>query len=96
MIYPTEKELFYPSALNWMWNYCTWLGKFTDSRGNNYDLGVFIDDDEVSAAIVAGNEPGDYYSGDITNRSEKSKEFDPYEEKYKETYRRAKMNNLIK
>lgn len=28
--------LFYPSAVEWMWSYCTYLGPFTDSKGCNY------------------------------------------------------------
>ena len=58
--------LYYPSAKEWMWNYCIYLGPFTTSRGKNLDLGIYISDDgEISNATVDGNEPGDYFSGDI-------------------------------
>lgn len=59
--------LYYPSAREWMWNYCMYLGPYTDSKGNNFDLGVYFrDDGRVSSfAIVHGNNPGDYFSGDF-------------------------------
>ena len=78
-----------------MWSYCIYLGPFTDSKGRNYDLGVFIDsyteasDTEVSAAIVNGNEDGNYYSGSL-NRPQEHREF------YIETKRRAVELGLIK
>lgn len=60
-------DLHYPSAIEWMWDYCLFLGKFTDGEGNNYDLGVhyagFKDFAKFSLAIVCGNEPGNYSSG---------------------------------
>jgi hypothetical protein len=58
--------LYYPSAKEWMWNYCIYLGPFTDSRGNNYDLGIYINHNsflEYSNATVYGDEPGNYLSG---------------------------------
>ena len=61
--------MYYPSAREWMWNYCIYLGPFTDSQGNNYDLGIYMDSDEfigVSAAIVYGNENGEYLSGTLS------------------------------
>lgn len=92
-----SEELFYPSAIDWMWDYCIWLGKFTDSKGYNYDLGIHIDSDKsYSAAIVDGNNPGDYYSGDLKpNRHSEKDGFDWYYEKYNEAYKRAKERNLI-
>jgi hypothetical protein len=64
-----EDDFYYPSALGWMWNYCHPLGKFTDSEGNNYDLGVFIDmlgkQVVYYNATVYGDTPGDYFSGEI-------------------------------
>lgn len=57
----SSAKLFYPSAREWMWDYCIYLGSFTDSYGRNYDLGIH----EKSAAIVFGNTPGDYSSGDL-------------------------------
>lgn len=93
------EELYYPSAIEWMWNYCHYLGPFTDSRGNNYDLGIYIDksDGHYSGAIVFGNTPGDYYSGQLieNNKHDDNPERDWYEEKYRETYSRAKKQNLI-
>lgn len=61
--------LFYPSAREWMWQYCIYLGPFTDSRKNNYDLGIYIEDpsstDRYSNASVYGDSPGSYLSGDF-------------------------------
>ena len=99
------EELFYPQAIEWMWNYCIPLGKFTDSKGNNYDLGIHILEDningrpykEISAAIVCSNNPGDYYSGELKpNRQSEKDGFDWYYEKYNETYKRAKAKGVIK
>lgn len=98
------EDLFYPSAINWMWNYCINLGKFTDSRGNNYDLGIHISEwvyngkpsKEVSAAIVCSDRDGDYYSGEIMeSRYGSNPELDWTHEKYRETYKRAKERKLI-
>jgi len=60
-------DLFYPQAIDWMWDYCLFLGKFTDSKGVNYDLGVHFNGESLtthqfSLAIVYSNEPGDYSS----------------------------------
>lgn len=63
--------LYYPSAREWMWNYCIYLGPFTDSKGHNYDLGIYIDINtelqyyHISNASVYGNTPGEYLSGDF-------------------------------
>jgi len=82
--------LYYPSARKWMWDYCIYLGPFTDSDGKNYDLGVFISDDHFCNATVFGNEPEDYSSGLIHPRIA----FD--NEVVQEVIRRAKQLNLIK
>jgi hypothetical protein len=83
----TNAPLFYPSAKEWMWDYCIYLGPFTDSKGNNYDLGIYLGSDSYpSAAIVYGNEPGNYLSGFNINSKR---------ECYIETWRRAKELNLI-
>lgn len=80
--------LFYPSAREWMWNYCIYLGPFTDSKGQNFDLGIFLDSSGLgkSAAIVYGNEPGNYISGNFNYLKS---------EHYTETYNRAKCLNLL-
>jgi len=81
-------NLHYPSAREWMWNYCIYLGPFTDSKKANYDLGIFLgDNDEPSLAIVYGNNPGEYISGDINHNSTK--------ESHQETIKRAKLLNLL-
>lgn len=59
-------DLHYPN--HEIWSYCLFLGKFTDSKGKNYDLGVhhntFSQDFcEFSDATVFGNEPHQYSSG---------------------------------
>lgn len=62
-------DYHYPSALEWMWNYCVSLGKYTCPRGHNYDLGIWIDQRGcLSDATVYGNEPGNYSSGDLSYR----------------------------
>jgi hypothetical protein len=85
--------LYYPSAKEWMWNYCIYLGPFTNSRGNNYDLGIYINHDsifEYSNATVYGNEPGQYSSGVIYPMIDFDNEIS------QEVLRRAKELNLIK
>lgn len=63
--------LYYPSARQWMWNYCIYLGPFTDSKSKNYDLGIYIEYSKklnmtfYSNATVYGNRPGQYLSGDF-------------------------------
>lgn len=86
-------KLHYPSAIDWMWNYCIYLGPFTSSLGINYDLGIFINSDRfyTSAAIVYGNKPGNYYSGDLNIFGFGVEDRD---EAYHETRKRAKSLNL--
>ena len=86
--------LFYPSAREWMWDYCIYLGPYTDSKGTNFDLGIHIDIWEngtkhYSAAIVDGDNPGDYFSGELDERCILRREC------YVETVRRAKELGLI-
>jgi hypothetical protein len=97
IINPDDK--FYPNADNWMWDYCTFLGKFTDSKGNNYDLGIYIETwvhngkevQDVSDATVYDNEDGSYTSGSIIRHMEGE------DREWKlEVIRRAKAMNLIK
>lgn len=87
-----EKEnKFYPEAENWMWTYCEFLGKFTDSKGRNYDLGIYVGEKPyISAAIVWGNTPGDYSSGDLHRYSGHSGTNFVKFEHYTETINRAK------
>jgi len=55
--------LNYPGAVNWMWNYCIYLGPYK-YENTKYDLGVYINPyNELSAAVVYGNEEGNYISG---------------------------------
>ncbi len=90
-----ENDKFFPGADEWMWNHCIFLGKFTDSSGQNFDLGIHDDGDRyISAAIVDGNEPGDYFSGPLTNRP--TRKNDVYDEKYRETLKRAIEAGYIK
>jgi hypothetical protein len=89
----TNADKFYPQANNWMWNYCFFLGKFTDSEGVNYDLGIHIADEcaEYSLAVVFSDEAGDYSSGSLAPHADER--FNP---EYKlETYRRARMLGIV-
>lgn len=88
--------LHFPKAKNWMWNYCVYLGPYTDKSNNlHYDLGIHLrpEGDIVgnSLAIVYGNEPGQYISGSIP--SPRGWVQSPM---YRETLKRAKALNLIK
>jgi hypothetical protein len=90
--------LFYPSAREWMWNYCIYLGPFTDERGHNYDLGIFISNEvtgleSFSAAIVYGNTPGNYLSGSMKTFYYNDKNPFSY---YTEVYNRMKLLGLYK
>jgi hypothetical protein len=78
-----------------MWNYCIYLGPFTDSEGKNFDLGVYSTPEinMISAAIVHGNEPGDYYSGELKDFGLDNS---VHSEVYHETRKRAKSLNLYK
>jgi hypothetical protein len=96
-----EEKYFYPEAEHWMWNYCIFLGKFVDSRGEKWDLGIHVRDNElhkdkvvISGAIVNGNEPGDYYSPcfNFCRQDEYEKRIHTYSpaEAYIETIKRAR------
>ncbi len=62
-------DLHYNSAKEWMWDYCLFLGKFTDSKGRNYDLGIHFNGEDrdldyiYSDATVYEDNPGSYSSG---------------------------------
>ena len=83
------RDKFYPSADSWMWNYCIFLGKFTDSKGVNYDLGIHVGElggeNDISGAIVGGDTAGDYASPSISGGS-----MFPQNEKAMETVTRAR------
>jgi hypothetical protein len=92
-------DKFYPEANKWMWNYCTFLGKFTDSENNNYDLGIVFKDSGVliigewCSAIVYDNVHGSYISsGDELDKIE---DYTETRECIIEMKRRAKLLNLI-
>lgn len=60
------EDLYYPNAINWMWDYCIPLGKWTDEEsGDNYDLGIHIYYIGISAANVYGDNDGSYLSGSL-------------------------------
>ena len=88
-------DLFFPEAKEWMWNYCTPLGKYISNTGELYDLGVYINpiNKEVSAAIVYGNDPGSYLSGDLNLELFTDINY-PHNLIYRETIQRAKAKGI--
>ena len=59
---------FHPAADEWMWDYCTYLGSGVYNGSEQLDLGVNITSDSpenVSFAIVYGEDAGQYASGSI-------------------------------
>ena len=87
-----DNEKYFPDADEWMWNYCTFLGKFEDKKGQKFDLGILENNGygEWSLAVVYGNNPGDYISGGAKMHN-KNSDF----EFVLETLKRAKKLNLI-
>ena len=89
-------DKYYPEADNWMWNYCTYLGKYKSFDGKQYDLGILLNanyiDGYTSLAVVYDNIPGSYISGDIKKYK---KDFDKIPDFIKETIRRTELLNLI-
>lgn len=77
-----KHKLHYPDALEWMWSYCTYVGSFTSSEGEHYDLGFHVDESftgsdnnfRFTQAIVHDNKPGSYISGRIHDNFEVSAE----------------------
>jgi hypothetical protein len=67
-------DKFYPG--HHMWTYCTFLGKYTASNGENYDLGIYENSGftkhlAYSNATVYGKEDYEYLSGSfflVTNK----------------------------
>lgn len=88
-------NLFYPSAIEWMWNYCIYLGPFVSSDGTKYDLGIHLNKHGrcPSAAIVYGDTPGNYKSGEL---NEFGFSGGANQEAYEETRKRAAFLNLYK
>jgi hypothetical protein len=86
-INPDDK--FYPG--HHVWSYSTFLGKFTDSEGNNFDLGIYLDKSGTCDATVHSNDPSDYSSGEINLYTSLA----TVREFKKEVYRRARILNLI-
>ena len=86
----SSAPLYYPSAKEWMWDYCIYLGPYTDKAGDNYDLGIVIfKDNYMSNATVYGNKPGQYLSGTVFPM------LDFNDEITQEVIRRAKELKLI-
>ena len=82
----------FPEAKEWMWDYCIYLGPY-EADGQKYDLGVYVDPEgSVLAAIVYGDEPGEYFSRHLLFERELYEFDDP---KYLETIKRAKAAGII-
>ncbi len=89
IINPNDK--FFPAHNNIIWDYCVFLGKYTDKNGKKWDLGICIDDDgEIFDASVFSNVPHDYKSGKVIF-DEESDDID----QMRELKRRAKIMNLL-
>ncbi len=95
--------LAWPEAKKWMWNYCIYLGPFTNFRGEKFDLGIYLSphgsnepNSKASAAIVYGPNDGDYMSGPLytTTPSGRMKGFTS--DVYQATYHRAKALRLMR
>jgi hypothetical protein len=82
-------NLNYPSAIEWMWDYCTYLGDYVDKYGEHWDLGILIRPQGHfqghSNASVYGDTPGNYKSGEFSM-------FDG--EVYAEVEKRAKAHGI--
>lgn len=100
VINPDDK--FYPD--NPVHKYSIFLGKFTDSKGKNYDLAIYDTSKFTSAdriglryredwcdATAHSNEPGDYSSGELNYiyMIGETREWKL------EVWRRAKLLNII-
>jgi len=80
-------EPYWKDANNWMWGHCIFLGNYIHD-GKHYDLGVYVHNYGVSAAIVYSNTEGCYISGslrDCVNSTDS-----PRHDMYLETYKRYK------
>lgn len=74
---PSLDGIKYPSAKEWMWDYCTYLGTY-EIDGEFYDLGVFFDEPydfenggewRPLNATVQSNKEGDYNSTTLVGRN---------------------------
>jgi len=88
------QQKHYPEAHVWMLNHCVFLGSFTHDH-QHYDLGLYLQKetagfvrDYISYAIVYGDNPGDYISGDVY--------LDSYDAVKVETVRRGLLMGYIK
>lgn len=86
-----NNDKHYPDANAWMWDYCVFLGKFTDSNGKNYDLGIF-EGSQILDATVYDNKPGSYSSGEMADLNYY---IEQKREAFIECHRRAKLLGLI-
>lgn len=91
-----HKDKFYPEHNVGIWTYCIFLGKFTDSKGKNYDLGIYVQKSKTNTyffdATTFGPEGSQYSSGMM---SENMLEVYKNHEWYLEAYRRAKILNIF-
>jgi hypothetical protein len=92
-----NKQIFYPKLYGTFGKNHRFLGRFTDSKGYKYDLGIFAND-RPSFAIVCQYEDmyePQHISGDISDFERSgNKECMDYEV-YLETFKRAKILNII-
>lgn len=91
-------DKFYPEHNSYIWTYCIFLGKFTDSNGENYDLGVCVQKGKTSVCFLDATTYGPegyQYSSGVFSKSM----LDVYKEKelewYVEAYRRANILNIF-
>ena len=79
---PKPEVLFYPDALDWMWDYCVYLGS-CNVDGHQFDMGIYHNSQGFSMAVVTENTPGSYISGWPCSKNYLFKEeFDRLVQKY--------------
>jgi len=93
-------DLFYPEAKEWMWEYSLNLGKFTDSTGVKYDLGIYVrEDGRVMSSIVYDNKYACFNSGNLEGLTNGQTYLEFYTEigfeHYVETIKRATKLGLL-
>lgn len=57
-----EVPLYWPNAINWMWDQAIFMGSYKDKHGDEYDLGVIKNSEGTVLIAVAGNRFGNYDS----------------------------------